>query len=179
MKPPALPEDSPGRPVRLRDPEPGDLGWIVQRHGALYSAEYGWNQEFEGLVARIVADFAGDHDPYLERVWIAEHEGRPVGSVMCVREEGAPGTARLRLLLVEPAARGLGVGARLVDAVVAFARSVGYRELVLWTNDVLVSARSLYLRAGFTLVAERAHRSYGADLTGQDWRLSLREDAPR
>lgn len=92
--------------VRLRDPEPGDLGWIVQRHGALYAAEYGWNSDFEGLVARIVADFAQDHDPYLERVWIAELDGRPVGSVMCVREDGAPGTARLRLLLVDPEGRG-------------------------------------------------------------------------
>lgn len=173
------PADHLAAAVRLRDPQPGDLGWIVQRHGALYAAEYGWNQEFEGLVARIVADFAEDHDPYLERVWIAEHEGRPVGSVMCVREDGAPGTARLRLLLVEPGGRRLGVGTLLVDTVVAFARSVGYRELVLWTNDVLVPARSLYTRAGFTLVAEHAHRSYGADLTGQDWRLPLRENSPR
>lgn len=165
---------APGR-LRLREPEPGDLGWIVQRHGALYCAEFGWNAEFEGLVARIVADFALDHDPYLERVWIAELDGLPVGSVMCVREEGAPGTARLRLLLVDPAGRGHGIGALLVDTVVAFARSIGYRELVLWTNDVLTSARSLYQRAGFTLVAERPHRSYGVTLTGQDWRLPLRE----
>ncbi|MGW7057929.1 GNAT family N-acetyltransferase [Streptomyces sp. NPDC054904] len=168
-----------GAQVRLRDPEPGELGWIVQRHGALYAAEYGWNQEFEGLVARIVADFAEDHDPHVERVWIAEHEGRPVGSVMCVRDEGSPGTARLRLLLVEPAGRGLGIGGLLVDTVVAFARSVGYRELVLWTNDVLREARSLYERAGFTLVAERPHRSYGVTLTGQDWRLPLQEGSPR
>ncbi|MFD3717315.1 GNAT family N-acetyltransferase [Streptomyces sp. NPDC058674] len=166
-------------PVRLRPPEPGELGWIVQRHGALYAAEYGWNTEFEGLVARVVADFAEDHDPYLERVWIAELEGRPVGSVMCVREDGAPGTARLRLLLVEPACRGHGIGTLLVDAVVAFARSVGYRELVLWTNDVLAEARSRYLSAGFTLVAERPHRSFGAALTGQDWRLPLQEGSPR
>lgn len=165
---------APGR-LRLREPEPGDLGWIVQRHGALYCAEYGWNAEFEGLVARIVADFALDHDPHLERVWIAELDGLPVGSVMCVREDGAPGTARLRLLLVDPAGRGHGIGALLVATVVDFARSVGYRELVLWTNDVLASARALYQRAGFTLVAERPHRSYGVTLTGQDWRLPLRE----
>ncbi|AYV27818.1 GNAT family N-acetyltransferase [Streptomyces sp. CJ_13] len=176
MEPPA---DTPPAWVRLRDPEPGELGWIVQRHGALYAAEFGWNQEFEGLVARIVADFAEDHDPHLERVWIAELDGAPVGSVMCVREDGAPGTARLRLLLVEPAGRGHGIGGLLLDAVVAFARSVGYRELVLWTNDVLTSARSLYERAGFTLVAEHPHRSYGAALTGQDWRLPLREGSPR
>ncbi|WP_416371102.1 GNAT family N-acetyltransferase [Streptomyces sp. MB09-01] len=165
--------------VRLRDPEPGDLGWIVQRHGALYAAEYGWNSDFEGLVARIVADFAQDHDPYLERVWIAELDGRPVGSVMCVREDGAPGTARLRLLLVDQEGRGRGIGTLLVDTVVAFARSVGYRELVLWTNDVLTDARELYLKAGFTLIAERPHRSYGVSLTGQDWRLPLQEGSPR
>ncbi len=165
--------------VRLRDPEPGDLGWIVQRHGALYAAEYGWNSDFEGLVARIVADFAQDHDPYLERVWIAELDGRPVGSVMCVREDGAPGTARLRLLLVDPEGRGRDIGSLLVGTVVAFARSVGYRELVLWTNDVLTEARELYLKAGFTLIAERPHRSYGVSLTGQDWRLPLQEGSPR
>ncbi|HET6857707.1 MAG TPA: helix-turn-helix domain-containing GNAT family N-acetyltransferase [Streptomyces sp.] len=158
----------------LRDPVPGDLGWIVQRHGALYAAEFGWNTDFEGLVARIVADFAQDHDPYLERVWIAELDGRPVGSVMCVRDD-APGTARLRLLFVDPAARGRGLGERLVKTVVEFAYEVGYREVVLWTNDVLVAARTIYQRAGFTLVAEKPHRSYGADLVGQDWRLPLQE----
>ncbi|MBO0516008.1 bifunctional helix-turn-helix transcriptional regulator/GNAT family N-acetyltransferase [Streptomyces beijiangensis] len=162
----------------LREPGPGELGWIVQRHGALYAAEFGWNADFEGLVARIVADFAQDHDPYLERVWIAELDGRPVGGVMCVRDD-APGTARLRLLLVEPSARGHGVGRQLVDVVVAFAREVGYRELVLWTNDVLASARRIYQGAGFTLVAEKPHRSYGADLVGQDWRLSLQEGIVR
>ncbi|MEU6393113.1 bifunctional helix-turn-helix transcriptional regulator/GNAT family N-acetyltransferase [Streptomyces sp. NPDC046939] len=158
--------------VVLREPGPGDLGWIVSRNGAVYAAEFGWNAEYEGLVARIVADFAQDHDPHLERVWIAELDGRPVGCVMCVRDE-APGTARLRLLLVEPEARGLGIGDRLVRAVVDFARGVGYRELVLWTNDVLKSARSLYRRHGFVLTAETPHRSFGADLMGQDWRLPL------
>ncbi|MZD05136.1 GNAT family N-acetyltransferase [Streptomyces sp. SID5785] len=158
--------------VLLRDPGPGDLGWIVARNGAVYAAEFGWNAEYEGLVARIVADFAEDHDPYLERVWIAELDGRPVGCVMCVRD-AAPGTARLRLLLVEPGARGLGVGDRLVRAVIDFARGVGYRELVLWTNDVLKAARSLYLRHGFVLAGEKPHRSFGADLNGQDWRLPL------
>ncbi|MFI6286485.1 GNAT family N-acetyltransferase [Streptomyces sp. NPDC051018] len=158
----------------LRDPGPGELGWVVQRHGALYAAEYGWNADFEGLVARIVADFAQDHDPHLERVWIAESDGRPVGSVMCVRDD-APATARLRLLLVEPEARGHGLGDLLVRSVVDFARDVGYREVVLWTNDVLAGARRLYQRAGFTLVAEKPHRSYGVDLVGQDWRLPLRQ----
>ncbi|RSN04675.1 MarR family transcriptional regulator [Streptomyces sp. WAC 01325] len=168
---------SEGRPPRredvlLREPGPGDLGWIVQRNAALYAAEYGWNADYEGLVARIVADFAEDHDPHLERVWIAELDGRPVGCVMCVRDE-APATARLRLLLVEPDARGLGIGDRLVTAVVDFARGVGYRDLVLWTNDVLSSARRIYQRHGFVLAAEKPHRSFGKDLTGQDWRLDL------
>ncbi|MEV5613828.1 helix-turn-helix domain-containing GNAT family N-acetyltransferase [Streptomyces sp. NPDC052225] len=158
--------------VLLREPGPGDLGWIVARNAAVYAAEFGWNTDYEGLVARIVADFAEDHDPHLERVWIAELDGRPVGCVMCVRDE-APGTARLRLLLVEPEARGLGIGDRLVRAVLDFARSVGYRDVVLWTNDVLRAARSLYLRHGFVLVGEKPHRSFGADLVGQDWRLSL------
>ncbi|MGW0823645.1 bifunctional helix-turn-helix transcriptional regulator/GNAT family N-acetyltransferase [Streptomyces sp. NPDC002845] len=158
--------------VRLREPGPGDLGWIVQRNAAVYAAEYGWNADYEGLVARIVADFAEDHDPHLERVWIAELDGRAVGCVMCVRDE-APGAARLRLLLVEPDARGLGVGDRLTRACVDFAREVGYRELVLWTNDVLAPARRIYERHGFVLVAEKPHRSFGVDLMGQDWRLDL------
>ncbi|MFF5492175.1 GNAT family N-acetyltransferase [Streptomyces aquilus] len=168
---------SAGRPPRreevlLREPGPGDLGWIVQRNAALYTAEHGWNADYEGLVARIVADFAEDHDPHLERVWIAELDGRPVGCVMCVRDE-APATARLRLLLVEPDARGLGIGDRLVTAVIDFAREVGYRDLVLWTNDVLSSARHIYQRHGFVLLAEKPHRSFGKDLVGQDWRLDL------
>ncbi|MET7702150.1 MULTISPECIES: bifunctional helix-turn-helix transcriptional regulator/GNAT family N-acetyltransferase [unclassified Streptomyces] len=172
---------SEGRPPRredvvLRGPGPGELGWIVQRNAALYTAEHGWNTDYEGLVARIVADFAEDHDPHLERVWIAELDGRPVGCVMCVRDE-APGAARLRLLLVEPDARGLGVGDRLVDAVIEFARGVGYRELVLWTNDVLAAARRIYQRHGFVLVAEKPHRSFGRDLLGQDWRLDLHGNA--
>ncbi|OIJ65721.1 bifunctional helix-turn-helix transcriptional regulator/GNAT family N-acetyltransferase [Streptomyces mangrovisoli] len=158
--------------VVLREPAAGDLGWIVQRNAAVYAAEYGWNTDYEGLVARIVADFAEDHDPHLERVWIAELDGRPVGCVMCVRDE-APGTARLRLLLVEPEARGLRIGDRLVAAVISFAREVGYRDLVLWTNDVLSAARHLYRRHGFVLGAETPHRSFGKDLVGQDWRLDL------
>ncbi|MFF7068467.1 bifunctional helix-turn-helix transcriptional regulator/GNAT family N-acetyltransferase [Streptomyces pseudovenezuelae] len=168
---------SDGRPPRredvlLREPGPGDLGWIVARNAALYAAEYGFNADYEALVARIVADFAEDHDPHLERVWIAELDGRPVGCVMCVRDD-APATARLRLLLVEPEARGLGIGDRLVSAVVGFARGVGYRDLVLWTNDVLTAARRVYQRHGFVLAAEKPHRSFGKDLNGQDWRLDL------
>ncbi|ANP55198.1 DNA-binding MarR family transcriptional regulator/GNAT superfamily N-acetyltransferase [Streptomyces griseochromogenes] len=173
-------ERAPGRgDVVLREPRPGDLGWIVQRNAALYAAEYGWNADYEGLVARIVADFAEDHDPHLERVWIAEGAGgRVVGCVMCVRDE-VPATARLRLLLVEPDARGHGIGDRLVRAVIDFARGVGYRDLVLWTNDVLSSARHLYQRHGFALVAEKPHRSFGKDLTGQDWRLDLHGSGAR
>lgn len=158
--------------VVLREPAPGDLGWIVQRNAAVYAAEHGWNADYEGLVARIVADFAEDHDPHLERVWIAEWDGRPVGCVMCVRDE-VPATARLRLLLVEPDTRGLGIGDRLVEACIGFARGVGYRDLVLWTNDVLAAARRIYQRHGFVLVSEKPHRSFGKDLVGQDWRLDL------
>lgn len=159
------------RPL-LREPGPGDLGWVVERNAALYAAEYGFNIDYEGLVARIVADFAEDHDPHLERVWIAELDGRRVGCVMCVRDD-APGTARLRLLLVEPDARGHGIGDQLVGECVEFARSVGYREMVLWTNDILGAARAIYQRHGFALVAEKPHRSFGVDLLGQDWHLHL------
>ncbi|MEI5520950.1 helix-turn-helix domain-containing GNAT family N-acetyltransferase [Streptomyces brasiliscabiei] len=158
--------------VRLRGPLPGDLGWIVQRNAALYAAEYGFDAEYETLVARIVADYAEQRDPERERLWIAEVDGRPVGCVMCVRDE-SPGAARLRLLLVEPEARGLRIGDRLVGAVVDFAREAGYREVVLWTNDCLAAARRIYRRHGFTLVAEKPHHSFGVDLVGQDWRLEL------
>ncbi|MEU1006204.1 bifunctional helix-turn-helix transcriptional regulator/GNAT family N-acetyltransferase [Streptomyces tibetensis] len=158
--------------VVLREPAPGDLGWIVQRNAALYAAEYGFDADYEALVARIVADHAETHDPRRERTWIAELDGRPVGCVMCVRDD-APGAARLRLLLVEPDARGLGIGDRLVGALVDFARDAGYREVVLWTNDILAAARRIYRRHGFVLVAEKPHHSFGQDLTGQDWRLDL------
>ncbi|MFG2496842.1 GNAT family N-acetyltransferase [Streptomyces sp. NPDC048441] len=162
------------RPV-LRAPGPGDLGWIAERNAALYAAEYGFNIEYEGLVARIVAEYAEDHDPHLERTWIAELDGRRVGCVMCVRDD-APATARLRLLLVEPDARGMGIGDQLVGACVEFARGVGYREMVLWTNDILGAARAIYQRHGFVLVDEKPHRSFGVDLLGQDWQLHLDED---
>ena len=158
--------------VTLRGPEPGDLGWVVQRNAAVYAEQFGWNAEYEALVARIVADFAGGHDPRREAVWIAEYDGEPVGCVFCVRDD-APATARLRLLLVEPRARGQRIGERLVARCVDFAREAGYRELVLWTNDVLTAAATLYRRAGFELVAEKPHHSFGKDLVGQDWRLVL------
>jgi DNA-binding MarR family transcriptional regulator/ribosomal protein S18 acetylase RimI-like enzyme len=158
--------------VTLRGPRPGDLGWVVERNAAVYAEEYGWNEEYETLVAHIVADFAATRDPAREAVWIAELDGRRAGCVFCVRDK-EPGTARLRLLLVDPAARGHGIGRRLVEECIAFARSAEYRDLVLWTNDVLGHARSIYRRAGFELVAERPHRSFGRDLVGQDWRLEL------
>jgi DNA-binding MarR family transcriptional regulator/GNAT superfamily N-acetyltransferase len=157
--------------VVLRAPAPGDLGWVVARHGAQYAAEYGWDDTFEGLVARIVGDFAADHDPKREAAWVAEIDGEAVGCVFCVAADET--TAQLRLLLVEPTARGRGVGRRLVDQCVRFARRAGYRSIVLWTNDVLVSARRIYEAAGFTLVDEEPHHSFGHDLVGQHWSLEL------
>jgi DNA-binding MarR family transcriptional regulator/GNAT superfamily N-acetyltransferase len=157
--------------VRIRPPRPGDLGWVVQEHGARYASEYGWDATFEALVARIVADFACDHDPQRERAWIAEVDGHPAGCIFCVRQDEA--TAQLRLLLVAPAARGLGLGRQLVDECVSFARASGYRELVLWTNDVLAAARHIYEKAGFQLAAEEKHHSFGQDLVGQTWRLRI------
>ncbi|MDT0344632.1 bifunctional helix-turn-helix transcriptional regulator/GNAT family N-acetyltransferase [Streptomyces litchfieldiae] len=158
---------------RLRAPGPGDLGWVIQRHGALYTAEYGWNAAFEALVAEVVARYAADHDPAREGAWIAEHDGEPVGSVFCVAEPGDPGTARLRLLLVEPHARGLGAGRALVARCVDFARETGHRRLVLWTNDVLTSARRIYEAAGFVLTRTRPHEMFGRPETGQEWELDL------
>jgi DNA-binding MarR family transcriptional regulator/GNAT superfamily N-acetyltransferase len=158
-----------GKPtsVVLRQPAPGDLGWVVQRHGVLYAEEYGFDQSFEVFVARIVADYADDHDPRRESAWIAEVDGNPVGCVFCVREDDD--TARLRLLLVEPSVRGAGVGGRLVDECLRFAARAQYKIITLWTNDVLAEARRVYQRAGFELVSENRHHSYGRDLVGQDW----------
>jgi DNA-binding MarR family transcriptional regulator/GNAT superfamily N-acetyltransferase len=158
--------------VRLRTPEAGDLGWIVERHGALYAREHGWDASFEALCAGIVAAFAARHDPARERAWIADVAGERAGCVLCV-DAGEPATARLRLLLVEPWARGLGIGGRLVDAVLAFARAAGYERVILWTNDVLHDARRLYERAGFALVAEAPHHAFGHDLVEQTWSLEL------
>ena len=157
--------------VVLRAPRPGELGWVVQRNGALYAAEYGWDETYEALVARIVADYAARADRAREAAWIAELDGEPVGCVFCMYK--SDDVAQLRLLLVEPHARGRGIGERLVADCVAFARRAGYRELVLWTNDVLHAARRIYERAGFELVASQKHHSFGHDLVGQDWRLPL------
>jgi len=155
----------------LRAPRPGDLGWVVQRNGAVYAEEFGWDSSYEALVARIVADYAEHRDPAAEAAWIAEVDGAPAGCVFCVREDAT--TARLRLLLTEPWARGLGIGSRLVEEVLRFARSAGYSDITLWTNDVLVDARRIYERAGFTLDDETPHRSFGQDLIGQNWSRPL------
>ena len=154
---------------------PGDLGWVVMAHGEQYAAEFGWDASFEALVARIVADYAADHDPAREAAWIAERAGRRVGCVFCVRSREATDdeTAQLRILLVTPEGRGLGLGRELVDRTVAFARGAGYRRLVLWTNEPLAAARRIYLERGFRLVDEERHRSFGAELVGQNYVLAL------
>lgn len=158
-------------PFFLRQHEPGDMGWVIHRHGLLYAQEYGWDEHFEALVARICADFIVGYDPKKERCWIAEMQGERVGSLFCVRENDA--VAKLRLLLVDPKARGLGLGSRLVEECIRFARRTGYQTLTLWTNDVLEGARCIYETKGFKLVAEERHHSFGHDLVGQNWELAL------
>ncbi|WP_018607645.1 bifunctional helix-turn-helix transcriptional regulator/GNAT family N-acetyltransferase [Uliginosibacterium gangwonense] len=158
-------------PYILRPHQVGDMGWIVHRQGLLYAQEYGWDETYEALVAEIVAGFVKNFDPKWERCWIAEREGRIAGSVFVLRE--TPTQAKLRLLYVEPEARGLGIGQRLVEECIRFARQKGYRRLVLWTNDILLSARKIYQVAGFRLLDEEAHHSFGKDLVGQHWGLDL------
>ena len=159
-------------PYILRPNRPGDIGWVVSRHAALYAEEYGWDETFEGMVAEVAAEFIKSFDAKRERCWIAEREGEIVGSVFLVRgpEER---TAKLRLLYVEPSARGLGIGARLVEECRLFARATGYKRIVLWTNSILLSARRIYEAAGYRLMKSEPHNSFGHDLVGETWQLDL------
>jgi DNA-binding MarR family transcriptional regulator/GNAT superfamily N-acetyltransferase len=158
-------------PYILRPPVPGDMGWVVSRHGALYGREYGWNEEIEALTAEIVAEFVRNYDPKRERCWIAERNGENVGSVFLVRNSDR--VARLRLLLVEPSARGLGIGARLVDECERFARQAGYRKITLWTHGNLAAARRIYEQAGYRLVHKENYTNFGQKLVSETWELNL------
>ncbi|HEY9684110.1 MAG TPA: helix-turn-helix domain-containing GNAT family N-acetyltransferase [Oculatellaceae cyanobacterium] len=158
-------------PFVLRPHQPGDMGWVVHRQGYLYAREYGWNQEFEALVAEITAQFIRNFDAKRERCWIAEMNDEIVGSVFVVKESDT--VAKLRLLYVEPNARGLGIGDKLVRECIKFSRQSGYKKIILWTNDILHAARKIYERAGFKLVEENKHHSFGHDLVGQTWELDL------
>lgn len=157
--------------VRRAD-QPGDLGWVVMAHGEAYHRQFGWDTDFEALVARIVADYAADHDPRTEAAWIAEVDGERAGCIFLVAGD-VPGVAKLRILLVAPEARGLGLGRLLVGECLSFARAAGYERVTLWTNDVLASARHIYEAVGFTLADEERHHSFGHDLVGQNWVLDL------
>jgi DNA-binding MarR family transcriptional regulator/GNAT superfamily N-acetyltransferase len=155
----------------LRDPRPGDMGWVVHRHGVLYAQDYGWNAEFEALVADIVAKYMRDFDSAAERCWITEQNGKVVGSVFVVRHNET--TAKLRLLYVEPSARGMGIGRRLVEECMHFAKFAGYKKMLLWTNSILTGARDIYTKAGFEKIAEEPHHSFGKDLIGETWTREL------
>jgi GNAT superfamily N-acetyltransferase len=167
-------------PYRLRPHQPGDMGWVISRHGALYANEYGWDMHFEALVARIAADFIESFDSSREACWIAEHNGENLGCAFLVQARDAQtkapiaGSAQLRMLLVEPSARGLGLGRELVAECERFARCSGYQRIVLWTNSLLLAARAIYQGAGYTMVASQPHRSFGHDLVGETWQLDLR-----
>ncbi len=158
-------------PWTLRPPVPGDIGWVIERHAALYATEYGFDARFEALVAQVAGSFLAAHDPARERCWIADREGVRLGSVFLVRQSDTVG--KLRLLLVEPAARGLGIGRALTQACIEAARAAGYRQLVLWTNDILVAARAIYAAAGFRLVERTPHADFGPPMVGENWVLDL------
>ncbi|MDE1932994.1 helix-turn-helix domain-containing GNAT family N-acetyltransferase [Bradyrhizobium sp.] len=162
---------SPRASAKLREPRPGDMGWVVQSHGERYAGEYGFDSSFEALVAEIAAQFLRSFDASRERCWIAELDGAPVGSVFLVRHDDE--VAKLRLLLVEPAGRGLGLGKRLVGECIGFARACGYRKITLWTQSILTAARKIYQDAGFVLVASEPHRSFGQNLIGETWEMRL------
>jgi DNA-binding MarR family transcriptional regulator/GNAT superfamily N-acetyltransferase len=160
-----------GRSLRIRAPRPGDMGWVIHRHGEVYDQEWGWGEGFEALVAEIVVKFMADRDPRRERAWIAELDGQRVGSIFLVAKSKT--VAKLRLLLVEPSARGFGVGQRLVDECIRFARRAGYREIVLWTQSILDPARHIYAKAGFQLVGQEPNHEFGKGLTSETWSLKL------
>jgi ribosomal protein S18 acetylase RimI-like enzyme len=174
---PAPPSDR--EAITLHPPEPGDIGWVISRHGALYAAEYGWDRSFEALVARIAADFVERFDPQREAAWIARRGEERLGCVFLVqaRDEHSgrpePDIAQLRLLLVEPTARGLGLGKRLTDECERFAREAGYASIRLWTQSTLLAARGIYRAAGYRLIGTEPHRSFGADLVGEVWERAL------
>ena len=155
----------------LRPHRPGDMGWVTQRHGTLYTEEYGLNEKMEAYVAEVVARFLREFDPVREHCWIAEQDGTQVGSVFIVKESDA--VARLRLLIVEPKARGLGVGRRLVEECIRFSRQAGYREITLWTHSILTAARRIYAAAGFKIVETETHDEFGPELVGETWTLTL------
>jgi DNA-binding MarR family transcriptional regulator/GNAT superfamily N-acetyltransferase len=165
------PQPAPKTAYILRPHQPGDMGWVVQRHGALYAQEYVWDEQFEALVADIVSKFIRNYDPKGERCWIAEKDGDNVGSVFLVKKTNK--VAQLRLLLVDPKARGLGIGTRLVHECIRFARQVGYSQITLWTNSILLAARHIYEKAGFRLLEEEPHHSFGHDLIAETWELTL------
>jgi DNA-binding MarR family transcriptional regulator/GNAT superfamily N-acetyltransferase len=163
--------DEPSTEWTTRRPAPGDIGWVIQRHGALYAQEYRFNHKFEALVAQVAGGFLAEHDPAKERGWIAERDGVRLGSVFLMRKTDEIG--KLRLLLVEPSARGLGLGKRLVEDCIGFARQAGYRRMTLWTNDILVAARGIYRAAGFALVNSEPHSDFGPPMVGEEWELEL------